>query len=132
MRYVPVSAVRPFHVSSNQEDRIGHEVFHRPRNRSIYLGPHVLVRAGVMASGVLASAFLPDDAVFTDKITGIAGPSEDMDYLKVACAYINSSLARYYQFLTASQWGVERDAVLLKEQKSFPCAIPVEDTGPFA
>ena len=50
-----------------------------------------------------------------------------MDYLKVACAYFNSSLARYYQFLTDSQWGVERDAVLLAGQKSFPCAIPVED-----
>ena len=129
MRYVPADAVRPFHVSSSQEDRIGHEVFHRPRNRSIYLGPHILVRAGVMAGGVLASAFLPDDAVFTDKVTGIAGPSEDMDYLKIACAYMNSSLARYYQFLTSSQWGVERDAVLLREQKSFPCAIPVEDRG---
>ena len=129
MRYVPADAVRPFHVLSGQEERIGHEVFHRPRNRSIYLGPHVLLRAGVMTSGVLASAFLPDDAVFTDKITGIAGPSEDVDYLKVACAYFNSSLARYYQFLTGSQWGVERDAVLLTEQKSFPCAIPMEDTN---
>ena len=129
MRYVPVDAVRPFHVLSSQEDRIGHEVFHRPRNRRIYLGPHVLARAGVMASGVLASAFLPDDAVFTDRITGIAGPSVDVDYLKVVCAYMNSSLARYYQFLTSSQWGVERDAVLLKEQKSFPCAIPVEDNS---
>ena len=129
MRYVPADAVRPFHVLSGQEERIGHEVFHRPGNRSIYLGPHILLRAGVMTSGVLASVFLPDDAVFTDKITGIAGPSEDMDYLKVACAYFNSSLARYYQFLTGSQWGVERDAVLLKEQKSFPCAIPMEDTN---
>ncbi len=129
MRYVPANAVRPFHISSSHEDRIGHEVFHRPRNRSIYRGPHILARAGVMASGVLASAFLPDDAVFTDKVTGIAGPSEDMDYLKVACAYMNSSLARYYQFLTSSQWGVERDAVLLREQKSLPCAIPLEDRG---
>ena len=129
MRYVPVDAVRPFHVLSSQDDRIGHEVFHRPRNRKIYLGPHVLARAGVMTSGVLASAFLPDDAVFTDRITGIAGPSEDVDYLKVVCAYINSSLARYYHFLTSSRWGVERDAVLLREQKSFPCAIPVEDNG---
>ena len=51
-----------------------------------------------------------------------------MNYLKVVCAYFNSSLARYYQFLTGSQWGVERDAVLLTEQKSFPCAIPLEDT----
>ena len=127
MRFVPVSAVQPFRVSSGEKDRINREVFHRPGDVAVYRGPHVLVRAGVMASGVIASAFLPDDAVFTDKITGIAGPSEDMDYLKVACAYINSSLARYYQFLTASQWGVERDAVLLTEQKRFPCAIPVED-----
>ena len=128
MRYVPASAVQPFHVSSSEEDRINHEVFHRPGDVSVYRGPHVLLRAGVMARGVLASAFLRDDAVFTDKITGIAGPSEDTDYLKVACAYFNSSLARYYQFLTASQWGVERDAVLLTEQKKLPCAIPLEDT----
>ena len=128
MRYVPVSAVQPFHVSSRAEERINREVFHRPGNASLYRGPHVLLRAGVLATGVLASAFLRDDAVFTDKITGIAGPSEDMDYLKVACAYLNSSLARYYLFLTASQWGVERDAVLLTEQKKLPCAIPLEDT----
>ena len=128
MRYVPVSAVQPFRVSSGEEDRINREVFHRPGDVSVYRSPHVLIRAGVMASGVLAAAFLPDDAVFTDKVTGIAGPSEDADYLKVVCAYINSSLARYYLFLTASQWGVERDAVLLTEHKSFPCAIPVKDT----
>ena len=127
MRYVPVSAVQPFHVSSREEKRIDREVFHRPGDVRVYRGPHVLLRSGVMASGVLASAFLRDDAVFTDKITGIAGPAEDMDYLKVACAYFNSSLARYYQFLTASQWGVERAAVLLTEQKNLPCAIPLED-----
>ena len=127
MRYVPADAIGPFVVSSSEEERIGHEMFHRPRNRSIYRGPHILARAGVMAGGTLASAFLPDDAVFTDKVTGIASFPEDTDYLKVACAYMNSSLARYYQFLTSSQWGVERDAVLLREQKNFPCAIPIED-----
>ena len=128
MRYVPVSAVEPFHVTSGQEHRINREVFHRPGDRRVYQGPHILVRRGVMASGVTASAFLRDDAVFSYGIIGIAGPSEDMDYLKVACAYINSSLARYYQFLTASQWGVERDVVQLTEHKNLPCAIPVEDT----
>ena len=127
MRYVPVSAVEPFHVSSSHEERIGREEFHRPGNRRVYQGPHVLIRGGVMTRGVLAAAFLRDDAVFADGIIGVAGPSEDMDYLRVACAYINSSLARYYQFLTASQWGVERDVVLLTEHKSLPCAIPVED-----
>ena len=129
MRYVPVNSVRPFHVSSTPEERIKSEVFHRPRNIGTYRGPHVLIRRGVMTGGVLASVFMRDDAVFTNGIFGIAGPSEDTGYLKIVCAYINSSLARYYQFLTASQWGVERDEVLLTEHKSLPCAIPVEDTG---
>ena len=128
IRYVPVDAVEPFRVSSSQEDRIGREVFHRPGDRRVYRGPHVLIRGGAMAGGFLASAFLQDDAVFKNGIIGIAGPSEDSDYLKVACAYINSSLARYYQFLTASTWGVERDVVRLTEYKSLPCAIPMEDT----
>ena len=127
MRYVPANAVQPFHVSSREEDRINREVFHRPGDIRVYQGPHVLIRAGVLASGLIASAFLSGDATFTDKVTGIAGPSDDMDYLKVVCAYANSSLARYYQFLTASQWGVERDALLLAEHKSLPCAIPLED-----
>ena len=128
MRYVPVGAVEPFHISSSPEARIGLEVFHRPGEPKVYQGPHVMIRGGVMTSGVLASAFLRDDAVFQDGIIGIAGHPEDIDYLKVACAYVNSSLARYYQFLIASQWGVERDVVLLTEHKSLPCAIPVEDT----
>ncbi len=128
IRYVPVDAVEPFHVSSSPEDRINREVFHRPGDSRVYLGPHILIRGGVISGGLLASVFLPDDAVFKDGLNGIAGPSEDEDYLKVACAYLNSSLARYYQFLTASTWGVERDVVRLTEYKSLPCAIPVEDT----
>ena len=128
MRYVPVSAVEPFHISSRQEERINREVFHRPGDRRVYMGPHILIRGGALAGGFLASAFLPEDAVFKNGVIGIAGPSEDRDYLKVACAYINSSLARYYEFLTASTWGVERDVVRLTEYKSLPCAIPVEDT----
>ena len=111
------------------EERINRDVFHRTGNIETYRGPHVLIRRGVMTSGVLASVFLRDDAVFTNGIFGIAGPSEDTDYLKITCAYINSSLARYYHFLTASTWGVERDEVLLTEQKRFPCAIPLEDAS---
>ncbi len=129
MRYVPVDSVRPFHVTSSPEERIDSEDFHRPRNIEIYRGPHVLIRRGVMTGGVLASVFMRDDAVFTNGIFSIAGPPEDTENLKIVCAYINSSLARYYQFLTASQWGVERDEILLTEHKSLPCAIPVADTG---
>lgn len=128
MRYVPVDAVEPFHVLSSRDERINREVFHRPGERRMYLGPHVLIRGGAIRGGFLASVFLPDDAVFKDGIIGIAGPTDDSAYLKVACAYTNSSLARYYYFLTASTWGVERDVVRLTEYARLPCAIPLEDT----
>ena len=82
MRYVPVNAIEPFHVSSRQEDRINGEVFHRPGDRRVYLGPHVLIRGGATSGGFLASVFLLGDAVFKDGIIGIAGPSEDRDYLR--------------------------------------------------
>ena len=127
MRYVPVSAIQPFRVSSREEDRINRDVFHRPGDVRVYRGPHVLIRGGPTRGGFLASVFLPDDAVFKDGVIGIAGPAKDSNYLKVACAYINSSLARYYHFLTASTWGVERDVVRLTEYASLPCAIPVQD-----
>ena len=127
IRYVPTNAVQPFHVLSSQEERIDREVFHRPGDVRTYRGPHTLVRSGPTTGGFLASAFLPEDAVFQHGVFGIAGPREDTNYLKVACAYINSSLARYYHFLTTSTWGVERDVVRLAEHKTFPCAVPVED-----
>lgn len=131
MRYVPVNSVQQFHVSSPPDQRIGSDVFHRQGDIRTFQGPHVLVRRGVIAHGVLASAFLWGDAVFTNGVFGIAGPAQDSNYMKIVCACINSSLARYYQFLTASQWGVERDEVLLAEHKSFPCAIPLEGTELF-
>ena len=129
MRYVPVEAVEAFRVTSQQSNRIGREVFHRPGDPLTYKGPHTLIRGGVLRGGFLAAAFLPDNAVFNDGIIGIAGPPGDVDYLKTTCAYVNSSLARYYQFLTASTWGVERDVIRLMEYASLPCAIPVEVPG---
>lgn len=129
MRYVPVDSVRPFHVTSTPEERIKSEDFHRPRDIETYHGPHVLVRRGVLTGGVLAAVFMQDDAVFTNGIFGITGHPDDTENLKIVCAYINSSLARYYQFLTASQWGVGRDEILLTEHRSLPCAIPVADAG---
>ncbi len=129
MRYVPVESLTPFRISSMTDARINREVFHRPGDMRTYRGPHVLIRRGVIHRGALASAFLRDDAVFTNGIFGIAGTIEDTDYLRVVCAYVNSSLARYYHFLTAGTWGVERDEVLLTEQRKLPCAIPVEDSG---
>jgi hypothetical protein len=42
---------------------------------------------------------------------------------------LNSSLARYYHFLTGSSWGIERDKIELNEHLAFPFAMPPDDAS---
>ncbi len=127
IRFVPTEALRPFRVMSEPGIRIGTEVFHRPRDARLYEAPHVLVRRGLLKGGIIASAFLPDAAMFTDGVLGITGTSGDAPLLKVLSAYLNSSFARYYHFLTGSSWGIERDKIELNEHLAFPFALPPDD-----
>ena len=124
MRYVPADAIRPFVIEGNPSERIGTEVFHRPRDRRIYRGPHVMVREGVVGGGVLAAAFLEGDAAFRATVIGIAGPPSESANLRALCAILNSSLARYYHLLTASSWGVERPVIRPNEHLQLPLAMP--------
>lgn len=126
-RYVPTEKIESFGISTDSNCIFKESKFHRPRDEKLYLGPHVLIRGGVRPGGFLSAVFLPDDAVFRSAVIGIAGPPEDKNHLKIVCAFINSSLARYYHFLTTSTWGVERGDVQLGEHRGFPCAIPDED-----
>jgi len=41
--------------------------------------------------------------------------------------YINSTLARYYHFLTSTSWAVERGTILHGEYKRMPFIIPDKD-----
>ena len=127
LRFLPVHAVRPFHVQSDQDERLDRQFFHRPGDQRIYKSPHFVIRGGVTKGGFLASAYLSEDAVFKNGLVGVAGPAEDSDHLKIACAFLNSSLARYCYFLTTSTWGIERDVIRLHEYKSIPCALPIRD-----
>ena len=122
MTYIPVEALKPFNVTSDRRCRIGTEVFHRPRESLLYQPPHVLVRCGLLAGGVVAATFANHAAIFTDGIVGIAGPDHDTNILKLLSAYLNSSLARYFYFLTSGSWGVERDVIQLQEHVTFPFA----------
>jgi len=100
-------------------------VMHRPRERSIYLAPHVLMRKG-FASAPMA-AFVPFDSSFTDGLFALSGPEEDASVLRAVAAVLNSSVAQYWYLMTASSWGVEREQLHLREWLSLP--LPPLDAG---
>lgn len=97
--------------------------FGRPRTPIIYTGPLVLIHQ----SSCQAAFFAGDKVAYRHKITGIAGrPGEDQ-LLKWIVVCINSTLARYYHFLTSTSWAVERGTILHGEYKHMPLIIPDKD-----
>lgn len=97
--------------------------FLRTGPRAIYEKPHVLLKEGV-PGGTLAAAYVSGRCTFRDTITGIHGP--DPEVLKALTAYVNTTLAAYYVFLTSTTWGIERERAKRGEILCLPAA-PLAD-----
>lgn len=93
-------------------------VMHRPRERAIYLAPHVLMRKGFSKTPM--AAFIPYDVVFTDGLFALSGPDDDASALRAVSAVLNSSVATYWYLMTSSSWGVEREQLHQREWLSLP------------
>lgn len=104
------------------EDSLGEpvtaSVMHRPRDKAIYLAPHVLMRKGFSARPM--AAFVPFDASFTDGLFSLAGPAQEAPTLRAVAAVLNSSVAQYWYLMTSSSWGVEREQLHQREWLSLP------------
>ncbi|WP_051719111.1 class I SAM-dependent DNA methyltransferase [Hymenobacter sp. IS2118] len=85
---------------------------------ALYRSPHLLVKEGQSDKNFCAS-YLDYDCSFRRTIYGISAPGKDED-LKLLTAYLNSSFAAYLMFLTASDWGVERERVSPGEMLNIP------------
>jgi|GEM_PF-441031 len=99
--------------------------FWRPltQHQEIFAGPLVLIHQ----SSCKAAFFAGDKVAYRHKITGIPGQPGEEQLLKWIVVYINSTLARYYHFLTSTSWAVERGTILHGEYKRMPLIIPGKD-----
>jgi type I restriction-modification system DNA methylase subunit len=97
--------------------------FESPRIPVIYAGPLALIHQ----SSCEAAFFAGDKVAYLQKITGIAGRPGEEQLLQWIVVYINSTLARYYHFLTSTSWAVERGHILHGEYKRMPLVIPDKD-----
>lgn len=90
--------------------------------KEIYRGPHILIKEG-QKDRRFCAAFTTKSCSFRDTVTGISAPSRYGSELKALTAYLNSSVASYFLFLTASTWGVERERVKKSEVYRLPAAL---------
>ncbi|MHB8458270.1 MAG: HsdM family class I SAM-dependent methyltransferase, partial [Acidimicrobiales bacterium] len=118
MTLLPTQSVDAMRLATFPSERVVDAVMHRPRDQRLYRGPHVIMRKGF--SDYPASAYVDVDAAFTDGLFALAGPREDAADLRLVSGLLNSSIARYWFFMTSSSWGVEREQIQLNEYLTLP------------
>lgn len=96
----------------------------RPRDPHIYRGPLLIVRNGLQ-DGRVTAMFSDKSVAYSQNYFGVPCQAKDVRFLHYLNAIINSNLATYFLFLTASEWGVERDEV----NKVDLIRLPVPDPG---
>lgn len=119
--FLDVKKFNPYFVKIQEVVQASH--FERPRTPAIYTAPLALIRRSTCEAAFFSTGFV----AYRDKITGVPGQPEQEHFLKWLVAYINSSVARYYHFLTSNSWAVERGTISHEEYKRMPFLIPDKD-----
>lgn len=102
----------PFGMSTVGLPPLKDEKMQRPRNEAIYRGPLFLFTLKLVETGLTSSICPAERLVYSQRYYGIPLPKDKSnDWAYCLNGIINSSLATYFIFLTAAEWGVERDNV---------------------
>ncbi|NQT92077.1 MAG: N-6 DNA methylase, partial [Lentisphaerae bacterium] len=97
----------------------------RDPDRCIFKPPMVILNGGFTKKAFSGSRIL-----FIHSLHSITGPPKDDSLLRFLAAVLNSELATYFLFHTASSWGTERDRVLQHEFFRLPFPLPDQTATP--
>lgn len=123
---------RSIPVEDSQLVEVPAQVFCWPPEEDVLWGPRILVAHGIKQSeepkGQLYARFETKDYCFEKSIYGIKLRDASIREYHVLLGILRSSLARYYLFLTCSQWGTWNFQILLDELRRLPIRLP-DDKG---
>ncbi|TRX59217.1 N-6 DNA methylase [Fulvivirga sp. M361] len=117
--HIHASRIERYFTPESSTTNIDIKLFRRRGAKRAYLAPHVLIKKGQSKKRFCAS-YLDYDCSYRDAVYGINGESH---LLKLLTAFLNSSLASYYLFLTSSSWGVEREKIMSNEWMKLPAFV---------
>jgi hypothetical protein len=125
-KWLPSGKMQRYSIDTELLDPFPEQGLDRPRDYRIYEGPLVVTARGIGEDGFF-SAFCPGDVVYTEEYYGISVPQQ-LEYLAhYLNGILNSSLASYFLFLTASVWGIERDKVEPNDLLRLPLPTPTKE-----
>jgi hypothetical protein len=117
---------RPFSMDASRLEPLTDERMERPREPEIYRGPLLLFNLAV-SGGELRSTMCDISVVYSQRFCGLPIPPATQAWARCLNAILNSRLATYFLFLTASEWGVERDSLREEDLLRLPMPRPLDD-----
>lgn len=91
----------------------------------VYKAPHLLIKRG--AKNIPVIAYSDFDCCFPNTVFGLVSTNDNVDSLKSIGAILSSNISSYFTFCLSTQWGIERDEVLLQDYKAIP--FPLLDSN---
>lgn len=125
-KWLPAGALTKYQIDTSQLQLLPRQGFERPRKPELFRAPLLLVTRSLSREGFFA-AFSEEDIVFPEAYFGISIPRDQSKFAHYLNGIFNSSVAKYFLFMTSSSWGIERDEVKPKDLERLP--IPAINNG---
>lgn len=91
--------------------------FYRDNNKNLFIPPFILFKQGQHKTEIACSLFEKEAYCTTG---AFAINSNNIQDKKVLVSFLNSDIVKFYLFLSASSWGIEREQVFLNELLELP------------
>jgi len=115
------SDIRQYWINPNSRKKWEFDIVHRLRNKELYKAPVLLISGGVNNYLNSVSAVCYRDSVYKSSLTGIKGKDENtIKTLRQISGILNSTFFSYFNLMTFSSSGIEREESHDEEKLNIP------------
>lgn len=119
--YIKTENVQQFYIKPSTSKWALKQVGYCYKNRAIFKAPILLITEGTTSSFQAVSAVSYSDGVYKSSLTGIKAIGENtINTLRLISGVLNSSLFSYYNLMTFSSSGIEREQTHDEEKLNIP------------
>lgn len=113
--------IRQYWINPDNRKKWEFDIVHRIRNKELYKAPILLISGGVNNYLNSVSAICYHDSVYKSSLTGIKGKNENtIKTLKQIAGILNSTFFSYFNLMTFSSSGIEREESHDEEKLNIP------------
>lgn len=129
-KWLPSGKMPRYEIDPTELEILSYPKLESSRNYQIYKAPLIIISEKVESDGICA-AFSEEDIAYTISYSGIPIPKHLVHLAHYLNGVINSSIASYFIFMTASSWGIERNKIITQDLAILPVPQPNKDNERF-